>query len=72
MVAIRLVEGESCTDEEIKDYCRGEIANYKIPHYVKFVIDYPMTASGKVQKFRLREIAIEDLGLESDASIETA
>mgnify|MGYP001089914190 CR=1 FL=1 len=72
MAAIRLADGERCSDEEIKDFCRGRIANYKIPHYITFVEGYPMTASGKVQKFRLREMAIEELGLQADAGIETA
>jgi fatty-acyl-CoA synthase len=72
MAAIRLAEGVTCNDEEIKEYCRGRIANFKIPHYVSFVAGYPMTASGKIQKFRLRELAIEELGLQSDANIETA
>ncbi|MDY0268921.1 AMP-binding protein [Trichloromonas sp.] len=72
MAAVKLKEGVSCNEEEIKDFCRGRIANYKIPHYVKFVDEYPMTASGKIQKFKLREMAIRELRLEDAAGVETA
>ena len=51
------------TENEIKDFCRGQIANHKSPRYVSFVDDYPMTASGKVQKFKLREMAVRELNL---------
>jgi fatty-acyl-CoA synthase len=63
MAAVKLKDGESCTADEIRDFCQGEIARYKIPRYVKFVDSYPMTASGKVQIFKLREQAIDDLKL---------
>jgi len=72
MACIRLKEGQTSTVEEIRDYCRDQISRFKIPHYVQFVDDYPMTASGKIQKFKLREQAIRDLELESEAGIETA
>lgn len=55
---IRLKEGEDATEEEIRDYCKGKIANYKIPKYIAFCEEYPMTASGKIQKFKLREQSI--------------
>jgi len=64
MVAIILKKGETMTEEEVREFCRGRIANYKIPKYVKFVDGYPMTASGKIQKFKLREMAIKELNLE--------
>ncbi|WP_100398170.1 AMP-binding protein [Bacillus sp. FJAT-44742] len=54
---IRLKEGESCTPEEIRNYCEGQISRFKIPRYITFVDEYPMTASGKIQKFKLREQA---------------
>ena len=54
---IILKEGNSLTEEDVKLYCRGKIANYKIPKYVLFVDNYPMTASGKIQKYKLRELA---------------
>ena len=64
MAAIILKTGEEMTEEEVKTYCRGRIANYKVPRYVKFVSSYPMTASGKIQKFKLQKMAIEELQLE--------
>jgi fatty-acyl-CoA synthase len=48
----------------VQEYCRGEIAHYKIPAYVDFVEDYPMTASGKIQKYKLREAAVQRHGLD--------
>ena len=64
MAAIVVKKGVTLTEEEVKEFCRGKIANYKIPKYVKFVDSYPMTASGKIQKFKLREMAIRELQLE--------
>ena len=53
-------EGVSISKEEIKAYCKGKISKHKIPKYIDFVDTYPMTASGKIQKFRLRELAVEN------------
>jgi fatty-acyl-CoA synthase len=64
MAAVILKKGVEMTEEEVREYCRGKIANYKIPKYVKFVDSYPMTASGKIQKFKLRDMAIKELALE--------
>jgi fatty-acyl-CoA synthase len=61
---IRLREGESATEDEIRDFCRGQIAHFKIPRYIKFVDEFPMTVTGKVQKFLMREQTIEELGLD--------
>ncbi len=61
---IKLRQGQEATEEEIKEFCEGKIARYKIPKYVLFVEEYPMTASGKIQKYVLREMAIKELGLE--------
>ena len=61
---IVLREGETADEEEIKAFCRGNIAHYKIPRYVKFVSEFPMTVTGKVQKFVIREQMIEELALE--------
>jgi fatty-acyl-CoA synthase len=72
MAAIKLKEDTVATAEEIQDFCRGSIANYKVPRYVKFVDEFPMTASGKIQKFKLREMAIKELNLEAANSVETA
>lgn len=60
---IQLNEGEESTVEEIQEFCEGQIARHKIPKYIQFVEDFPMTASGKVQKYKLRECAIEDFEL---------
>ena len=64
MAAVVLKKDAEMTEEEVREFCRGRIANYKIPRYVKFVDSYPMTASGKIQKFKLREMAIRELQLE--------
>lgn len=60
---VRLKPGESATEEDIIAFCRGQIAHYKIPRFVKFVDEFPMTVTGKVQKFLMRERMIEELGL---------
>lgn len=61
---VKLAEGESATDDEIRDFCKGQIAHLKIPRYIKFVDDFPMTVTGKIQKFVMRDAMIEELGLE--------
>ena len=65
-------EGEHITEDELRDYCKGQISRQKIPRYFQFVTAYPMTASGKVQKFVLRENAIKELSLEETAQTKTA
>jgi fatty-acyl-CoA synthase len=65
-------EGAELTGEELTDYCRGKIAHFKVPRHIKFVDEFPMTVTGKVQKFRMRESAIEDLGLQDAARVESA
>jgi fatty-acyl-CoA synthase len=60
---VRLREGASASAEEIRAFCRGQIAHYKIPRYIKFVDGFPMTVTGKVQKFLMREEMIRELGL---------
>jgi fatty-acyl-CoA synthase len=64
--------GEQLTAQELRDYCKGNISHQKIPRYFRFVESYPLTGSGKVQKFVLREQAIKELGLEDVARIKTA
>jgi len=59
-------------DEGVRAFCRGKIAHYKVPRYVRFVDEFPMTVSGKVQKFKMREISTAELGLGAAASIVTA
>ncbi len=63
MAFIKLKEGQTATEEEIISFARGKMANYKAPKYVKFVDDFPMTATGKIQKFVLKDAALEELGL---------
>ncbi len=58
-----LKEGAELDEDELKEFCRGKIARFKIPHYVRFVDSFPMTVTGKVQKFRMREVEIEERGL---------
>ncbi|CAD7667344.1 unnamed protein product [Nyctereutes procyonoides] len=60
---IRLKKGEKTTEEEIKAFCKGKISHFKIPRYVVFVTDYPLTVSGKIQKFKLREQMEQHLNL---------
>ena len=71
MAWIMLREGETATGDEIKDFCRDNISHFKIPKYVKFVSEFPLTVTGKAQKFRMRDMAIEELGLRH-AEVETA
>ena len=69
---IELREGETATEDEVKAYCKGKIAHYKIPRYIKFVTEFPMTVTGKIQKYKMREAAIKELGLEQAARVKTA
>jgi fatty-acyl-CoA synthase len=64
MAWVKLREDAAVTEEELRTYCREQIAHFKVPRYVRFTDDFPMTVTGKVQKFRLREAAIAELGLE--------
>ncbi|MDK1037444.1 MAG: AMP-binding protein [Actinomycetota bacterium] len=68
MAWVTLKPGATLTEEDVKEYCRGRIAHYKVPAYVAFVDEFPMTVTGKIQKFKLREMAVEELGLEEAAS----
>jgi fatty-acyl-CoA synthase len=64
MAWVKLRDGASVTEEEVREFCRGKIAHYKIPRYVRFVDEFPMTVTGKVQKYLMRESAKADLGLD--------
>ncbi|MBM3684688.1 MAG: AMP-binding protein [Actinobacteria bacterium] len=64
MAWVTLKDGATATEDEIKDFCRGRIAHYKVPRYVKFVDAFPMTVTGKIQKFLMREQAKAELGLD--------
>jgi fatty-acyl-CoA synthase len=72
MAWVQLKEGQQASADELRDFCRGTIAHYKIPRYWKFVDSFPLTVTGKVQKFKLREAAIADLHLAQAAAIVTA
>ncbi|MDE0138238.1 MAG: AMP-binding protein [bacterium] len=72
MAWVKLREGAEATGEDIKGFCRGRIAHFKVPRYVKFVDGFPMTATGKIRKVEMREVSIGELGLEGAARIESA
>ena len=72
MAWVILKPGETADAEEIREFCQGKIAHYKVPRYIKMATEFPMTVTGKIQKFRMREMAIEELGLQRAAQIETA
>jgi fatty-acyl-CoA synthase len=72
MAWIMVENGETLSEEEVFEFCRGKIAHYKIPRYVKFVKEFPMSITGKIQKFKMREISIQELELEDVSKIETA
>jgi fatty-acyl-CoA synthase len=69
---VRLATGAEATEEEIKDFCKGQIAYYKIPAYVRFVTTFPITLSGKIQKYKIREFEIEARGLQDLVKTVTA
>jgi fatty-acyl-CoA synthase len=69
--AVKKKPDADLTEEDVKEYCRENIAYYKVPEYVDFVDDYPMTASGKIQKYRLREAAVERYGLQGATTVES-
>ena len=60
------------SSQYVRDFCRQRLAHFKVPRYVKFVEEFPMTVTGKIQKFRMREMAIEELGLQAAAAVVTA
>jgi fatty-acyl-CoA synthase len=72
MAWVILRSGENATGDELREFCRGQIAHYKVPRYWKLVEAFPMTVTGKVQKFKMREMAIAELGLARVAAIPTA
>lgn len=69
---VRLAPGAEATEEEIKEFCKGQIAYYKIPEHVRFVTEFPATLSGKIQKYKIREFEIEARGLQQEANAATA
>ena len=69
---VRLRDGALATDEEIREFCRGQIASFKIPRYIRFTDEFPMTVTGKIRKVEMREISIRELGLAEAAAMKTA
>jgi fatty-acyl-CoA synthase len=72
MAWVKLREGRAADGAELAAWCKGRIATYKIPRHWKFVDGFPMTVTGKIQKFKMREVAIEELGLRAAAGVKTA
>jgi len=72
MAWVKPKNGQTLTKEDIVDFCTGQIARFKIPRYYKFVDSFPMSVTGKIQKFKMRETAITELGLEGASKIRTA
>ena len=69
---VRLREGSGLTGEELREWCRGKLAHYKVPRYVRFTEEFPMTVTGKVQKFKMRDTSISELGLQDASAVITA
>ena len=72
MAWVQLRDGADTTAADIKDFCRGTIAHYKVPRYIRFTEAFPMTITGKIQKFKMREQSISELGLEDAAEVRSA
>jgi fatty-acyl-CoA synthase len=72
MAWVKVREGAVLTQDEVREYCRGRIAHFKVPRYVRFTDEFPMTVTGKIQKFKMRETAIAELGLAEVAATVTA
>lgn len=72
MAWVKLKDGATVTDAELIAFCKGQIATFKIPRYWKFVDTFPMTVTGKIQKYIMREQSIEELGLRAASEIQTA
>ncbi len=72
MAWVQLADGAGTTEDDIKAFCRGTIAHYKVPHYIKFTDSFPMTITGKIQKFKMREQSISELGLDEAAQARSA
>ncbi len=72
MAWVRVRDGSSLTAEAVREFCQGRIAHFKIPRYIKFVGEFPLTVTGKVQKFKMRAQAVAELGLQDAAAATTA
>ena len=69
---VRLRDEQTATEDELREFCRGQIATCKIPRYIRFTAEFPTTVTGKIQKFRMREVSIEELGLSRAGAVKTA
>ncbi len=69
---VRLRPGMHLTEDELRCFCKGQLAHYKVPRYVRFVQEFPQTVTGKIQKFRIREAMVSELGLDATAKREMA
>ena len=58
---VQIKDGEQLTEDEVKDFCQGQITHFKIPGYVRFVSEYPMTVTGKIRKIEMREMMVKEL-----------
>ena len=72
MAWVQLRDGAETTAEDVRNFCRGTVAHYKVPRYIKFTDSFPMTITGKIQKFKMREQSIEELGLNEAAQVRSA
>ena len=69
---IQLRPGTQLDADQVRDYCKGKIAHYKVPRYIRFTSDFPMTVTGKIQKFKMRQTSTTELGLQEASQIRTA
>jgi fatty-acyl-CoA synthase len=72
MAWVKLREGSSLTTDDVRAFCQGRIAHFKVPRYVHVTDEFPMTVTGKIQKYKMREVAIDELGLQGAAGVVTA
>lgn len=69
---IKVKPGCTLTEEEVRSFCKGQLAHYKIPRHIRFVMEYPQTVTGKIQKFKIRELMVQELNLEQSSKREMA
>jgi fatty-acyl-CoA synthase len=69
---VRLKDGQAASEDDIRDFCRGRLAHFKVPRYVMFVDAFPMTVTGKIRKVEMREVSVKELGLEAAAATRPA
>jgi fatty-acyl-CoA synthase len=73
MAWVRLRAGaEPMTAETLREFCTGKLAHYKIPRYIKIVEEFPMTVTGKIRKVEMRQVAVDELGLQAAAAVQNA